>query len=256
MMNMMMLQQRPTRHSLLTVLFLTSLFPQVTNADSTMGFLYDNVAECSSSVVTMDSLAFDCDTSTGCTTHDEITITGQFTTTLPIPDEVNLKIQLCKFWGSMCTPILLDQDIDICNLFTSSNESGGDDEYYCASAGSYPFQETFSLPDWSLDNYAVNGFGFRIYVTANDEFNCHAQFTTVRSNDTTTTTVSILGIVFVLVSFLSVYHTRRRNKKNRTLMTRQDLEGNHHHHDNGDDDGGRVVDFRAMQMNDDHYVSL
>ena len=46
-------------------------------AATIMGFLYDDVAECSSSVVEMKELSFDCNSQDGCTLGDLVTITGE-----------------------------------------------------------------------------------------------------------------------------------------------------------------------------------
>ena len=42
-----------------------------------LGIAYDDVTSCSSSVVEMNSLSFDCNQATGCTLGDEVTVTGQ-----------------------------------------------------------------------------------------------------------------------------------------------------------------------------------
>ena len=42
-----------------------------------LGIAYNDVTSCSSSVVEINSLSFDCNQATGCTLGDEVTMTGQ-----------------------------------------------------------------------------------------------------------------------------------------------------------------------------------
>lgn len=111
----------------------------------------------------------------------------------------------------------MDQDVDICELFDNSDDNNdGDDDVYCASAGTYDFQKTLALPESSLSNtnFAVNGVTFRIYVLVNNDFTCHAQFTTVKLNSSNNAmSVSILGIVGVILSILSVHEVGKRRLK-------------------------------------------
>ena len=173
------------------------------------------------------------------------------TTTLPIPGEVNIKIQICKFWGSLCTPYLVDQDVDICGLFDGDNNGGeGDDDVYCASAGTYDYQTDFILPESSLSNtnFAVNGVSFRIYVLVNEEFTCHAQFTTVKSDaSSTTTAVSLLGFVAVI---LSVFSVNEVGKRRRRTLAQVDLRAEELREQQP---STKTVRFDAMN---DHYVTL
>jgi hypothetical protein len=76
----MMMNQSKTSIQRMTQSFaffavLTAL-PSIVRADHAMGFRYDDVAECSSSIVQMNDLAFDCDSEEGCTFGDQVTVTG------------------------------------------------------------------------------------------------------------------------------------------------------------------------------------
>jgi hypothetical protein len=133
------------------------------------------------------------------------------TSTIDIPDEVNVKVKICKFWGTMCTSYLADEDVNFCEMIGTS----GDDEYYCAPAGTYTFTEEFELPEASLSNFAVNGVSFRIYVLLNNEFTCHAQFTTVKVQSYSMS-YSLLGIAFVVLSAVSMSVVQQRRRKART----------------------------------------
>ena len=62
---------------LLCFLCLAGILPRAVQAESVMGFAYDGVTTCSSSVVEMNSLSFDCNEDAGCTLGDDVTITGE-----------------------------------------------------------------------------------------------------------------------------------------------------------------------------------
>jgi hypothetical protein len=96
--------------------------------------------------------------------------------------------------------------------------------------------QTITLPDWPLgDSYlAVDGVSFRMYVAVNQEFTCHAQFTTVRS-DSNYTAVSFLPLVaLLLLSSASGWSIYQRQQK-RQMIHRQ---------------------VPLMPTNHDHYVTL
>jgi len=212
-----------------------------------MGFKYDDVAECSSSVVHMDDLSFECSSGEdGCTFGDRVTVTGQFTTTLPIPNEVNVKIQICKFWGSLCTPYLVDTDLNICNFIGDGQASGeADDEYYCAAAGTYDYQTDFTLPEAAIanTNFAVNGVSFRIYLLVNNELTCNAQFTTIKSESYASTEFSVLGAAAFFMSGYSAYEIRKRKLRTAAQV---DLKAE----EERQNDGKKAVHFA------DQYVIL
>ena len=199
---------------LLCLLLLVLAFHGV-QAESQLGFVYNDVASCSSSAVTVDSLSFNCDTTTGCVIGDEVNIKGELTTTIPFTNQMYLQVKACKFWGYMCTTPLLEDSVNLCGFFTNLNNDGvvaTDDDTYCDPAGTYSFDETFTLPAWSLGNsFAVNGVTFSIYVTVNTEFSCHAQFTTVRSDSTYTASAFLpVGLlVIVMLSGLYAYQVKR-----------------------------------------------
>jgi hypothetical protein len=207
-------------------LALTSVLHWTAQADTQLGFRYDGVVECSSSEVTIESLAVDCDTTTGCLSSEEITITGEVTTTLDMANEVNLKVKACKFWGYMCVWTLLDDTVNLCDIFSSETE----DDSSCAPAGAYDVDKTITLPAWGLmNNYlAVNGITFRLYATIDEELTCHAQFTTVRS-DSTYTAMSFLplGLVALLLS-ASGWSIYQRQKNHR--QTQAPMPTNHDHY--------------------------
>ena len=150
----------------------------------------------------------------------------------------------------MCTGYLLEDDINFCDLIgvdENNNGDGGEDEYYCAPAGSYDFETQFILPESSLGNFAVNGVTFRIYVLINNEFTCHAQFTTVRSYEMT---YSILGVAAVFASFLSILVGVKRHKQRKLRTTAKvNLQMEEQRQDH-------VVDFGAPTGMQDHYVVL
>lgn len=62
-----------------TILWIAATMPQITTAEQAMGFKYDDISSCSSSVVEMDSLEFECNSNSDCTTGDEVTFTGTCT---------------------------------------------------------------------------------------------------------------------------------------------------------------------------------
>ena len=167
------------------------------------------------------------------------------TTTLSIPNDVNVKIQICKFWGSLCTPVLADKDINICNLVTGGQGDGeADDQYYCAPAGSYQFEEEFAIPETAISNtnFAVNGVSFRIYVQINNEFTCHAQFTTIKSDSYASMGVSMLVAVALIMSGFTAFEFRRRRRR---TVAQVDLK-----EEERQGDSTRRVHF------EDHYVNL
>jgi len=156
------------------------------------------------------------------------------TTILNIPSEVNIKVQICKFWGYVCTSYLVNRNTDICDYFDNNdnnNNNDDNDSTYCAAPGTYDYQTSFVLPEASLSNFAVNGVSFRIYVSINDEFTCHAQFTTIKyyeytassssrstsSNNNNTMSVSILGVVMIILSVFSVFEMNKRHQRWRTV---------------------------------------
>ena len=145
------------------------------------------------------------------------------TSTIAIPGEVNVKIQICKFWGNLCTSYLLDQDVDICRFIENNNDDDGDDDVYCASAGIHDFQTSLTLSETSLSNtnFAVNGVTFRLYVLVNNDFTCHAQFTTVKLESSgNTMAVSIVGFVGIMLSIFVVHEVGKRRRR---TVARADL---------------------------------
>jgi len=66
--------------SMFYVAFVISMLPQYyAQAESALGFAYDDVTSCSGSVVEMNSLSFECngESSASCILGDEVTMTGQ-----------------------------------------------------------------------------------------------------------------------------------------------------------------------------------
>ena len=157
-----------------------------------------------------------------------------------------MKIQICKFWGSLCTPYLVDQDLNICNFIGDGQASGeADDEYYCAAAGTYEYQTDFSLPEAALanTNFAVDGVGFRIYVLINNELTCNAQFTTIKSESYASTEFSLLGAAAFVLWGLSAYEIRKRRLRTAAQVDLKAVEDMQH-------DGKKTVHF------DDQYVTM
>lgn len=140
----------------------------------------------------------------------------------------------------------MDQDIDMCGLFSNNDgDEGGDDDVYCASAGTHDFQISLALPESSLSNtnFAVNGVTFRMYVLVNNEFTCHAQFTTVKVDSSTATAVSLLGFVAVILSIFSVHEVGKRRRR---TVAQADLLAE-------EERAQEQIEFDAMHSN---YVTL
>jgi hypothetical protein len=227
--SMMMMMQM--YYPCLWLALLQCLFHCPARAESQLGFRYDGIAACSSAAVTLENLAIDCDTTTGCLAGEEVTITSGVTTTLAMANGANLEVKACKFWGFMCTGTLLEQTVNLCDIFGSE---AGDGEI-CAPAGTYDLDQTMTLPDWPLGNsyLAVDGVSFRIYVAVNQEFTCHAQFTTVRS-DSTYSAVSFLPFAALLLLSSSGWYMYQRQQK-RLKMRYLYMPTSHDHyvkHDN------------------------
>ena len=160
----------------------------------------------------------------------------------------------------MCTSSLVDEDVNFCDLIGTE----GDDNYYCAPAGTYSFEEEFEIPEASLSNFAVNGVTFRTYVELNGEFTCHAQWKTVKISNA----YSMLGIVFVVVSAVSLVFVQQR----RRLRTKRAQKMNLQEEEQRADAANTVeIDFSGnsnrshnhkhhrenhVTMEMDHYVSL
>jgi hypothetical protein len=71
--------QSSHNHVLLSLSLLVLLFssgPEVVTASSSLGFQYDNVAGCSSSVAEIDDLSVSCNNGGSCQTGDQVSLTG------------------------------------------------------------------------------------------------------------------------------------------------------------------------------------
>lgn len=168
---------------------------------------------------------------------------------MPIPDDVNVKIQICKFAGHFCTPYLLDTDLNMCGILRGGEANGdADDEYYCAAAGTYNYQTEFTLPEHALSNtnFAVNGVTFRIYVLLNNEITCNAQFTTAKSDSYASTGYSMLGAVVLAMSGFSANEIRKRRRR---TLAQVDLNAEEQHQQYKNERTKRV-------QFEDHYVNL
>lgn len=119
-----------------------------------------------------------------CRPGDEVIVEGHMEVGNFLPIDITQRVRACKFFGSVCTPVLdysqdtLEETWHLYSMYGNNT---------APNKGFYGFERRFTWPDNAMTDYPWAGFTFNLVadIQADDAGNdwthlrCHAPFTTV-----------------------------------------------------------------------------
>ena len=86
----------------------------------------------------------------------------------------DVDIKLCS--AGICTPNIVEEELNVCRQLDLLDEDGYE---MCNQPGNYTLEASFTLPShtWWAD-LAFEGFSFNMFVTLDNDLECHAEFVT------------------------------------------------------------------------------
>jgi len=195
-----------SRLHLLTIALLA--IPVFTSAASY--FQYDDKASCQAGEygVTLNDFGVVCDT-LGCKVGESMMIYGNVTTEKSFPNVFYVQVNICNFWGLLCTADVFAESRDVCYFANMQN----DESSSCSTSGSYAFEADVAIPEYWLIDYMIPGYSFNIYLDLdNGDVNCHAQFYSGGKKGSSSG-YSAAGLGFLSVGVFGYALVARRKRK-------------------------------------------